>query len=112
MIHIRRLRAQRGCRCKFVHARVGAYMQMFRLKQVINVTGLSRMTIWRLERAGEFPQRRQLGLRSVAWLQSEVEEWIERRPVARRAGEEARRQSARSRARSVDMNHFTCSTKR
>jgi prophage regulatory protein len=58
-------------------------MMFLRLKQVISVTGLSRMTIWRLERAGEFPRRRQLGARSVAWLQSDVEQWIESRPVAR-----------------------------
>lgn len=56
-------------------------MNFLRLRQVISVTGLSRMTIWRLERAGEFPRRRQLGARSVAWLQSEVEQWIESRPA-------------------------------
>jgi prophage regulatory protein len=56
-------------------------MNFLRLRQVVSVTGLSRMTIWRLERAGEFPRRRQLGARSVAWLQSEVEEWIESRPA-------------------------------
>jgi prophage regulatory protein len=49
-------------------------MNFLRLRQVVSVTGLSRMTIWRLERAGEFPRRRQLGARSVAWLQSEVEQ--------------------------------------
>jgi prophage regulatory protein len=56
-------------------------MNFLRLRQVVSVTGLSRMTIWRLERAGEFPRRRQLGARSVAWLQSEVDAWIEWRPA-------------------------------
>ncbi|HVY83161.1 MAG TPA: AlpA family transcriptional regulator [Steroidobacteraceae bacterium] len=56
-------------------------MNFLRLRQVVSVTGLSRMTIGRLERAGEFPRRRQLGARSVAWVQSEVEEWIESRPT-------------------------------
>ena len=56
-------------------------MRFLRLKEVVGATGLSRMTIWRLERSGEFPRRRRLGPRSVAWLQSDVEQWIESRPV-------------------------------
>ncbi|MCX7143777.1 MAG: AlpA family phage regulatory protein [Proteobacteria bacterium] len=41
--------------------------------------GLSRTTIWRMERAGCFPRRRQLSSNSVAWLQSEVEHWKQSR---------------------------------
>ena len=44
--------------------------------------GLGRTTIWRMERAGEFPRRRQIGGNIVGWLSSEVDEWIESRPVA------------------------------
>jgi Phage integrase central domain/Arm DNA-binding domain/Prophage CP4-57 regulatory protein (AlpA) len=40
-----------------------------------------RRLIWRLECAGKFPRRRQLGPRSVAWLQSDVDEWIGGRPA-------------------------------
>jgi prophage regulatory protein len=39
-------------------------------------TGLSRMTIYRLENRSEFPQRKQLSPNSVGWLESEVDEWI------------------------------------
>ena len=60
---------------------LSAPMRMLRLKEVVRVKGLARMTIWRLERKGEFPLRRQLGPRSVAWLQGDVEEWIASRPV-------------------------------
>jgi prophage regulatory protein len=42
-------------------------MKFLRVKQVMQVTGLSRMTIYRLELAGEFPKRRQLSKNSVAW---------------------------------------------
>ncbi|MEP7247853.1 MAG: AlpA family transcriptional regulator [Gammaproteobacteria bacterium] len=74
-----------------------ARMSFLRLRQVVSVTGLSRMTIWRLERAGGFPQPRQLGARSVAWLQSEVEQWIESRPATGGAGcQSATRASRRS----------------
>lgn len=38
--------------------------------------GLSRTTIWRLERAGLFPKRRLLTDKIVAWDESEIDEWI------------------------------------
>ena len=44
------------------------------------ITGLSRTTRWRLERAGLFPKRRQIspgGL--IAWLESEIQEWLRER---------------------------------
>jgi len=44
-------------------------------------TGTSRTTIWRLERAGEFPRRRQIVGHRVGWLESEVNEWLASRPV-------------------------------
>lgn len=56
-------------------------MQMLRIKQVVAMTGLSRMTIYRLEKGGDFPSRRQLGSNSVAWLATEVSTWIESRPI-------------------------------
>jgi prophage regulatory protein len=45
-------------------------------------TGLGRTTIWRLEKAGQFPRRRKIGNGIVAWLESEVDEWIRSRPIA------------------------------
>ena len=45
-------------------------------------TGLSRSTVWRLERRGMFPKRRQLSPGTVGWLSSEVERWMEQRPSA------------------------------
>ena len=56
-------------------------MRFLRIGQVIDKVGLSRPTIWRLERAGEFPKRRQLGKRSVGWVEEEVEEWMQSRVV-------------------------------
>jgi prophage regulatory protein len=41
------------------------------------------MTIYRLELAGKFPKRRQLSENSVAWLEADIAEWIDSRPVAR-----------------------------
>jgi len=55
-------------------------MKLLRQKQVIDATGLSRMTIWRLERAGQFPQRRRLGPNAIGWVENEIDEWIASRP--------------------------------
>ena len=37
---------------------------------------LSPTTIWRLEKAGKFPKRRKISANRVAWVLSEVEDWI------------------------------------
>lgn len=45
-------------------------------KEVQELTGLSRTTIWRLERNGEFPARVQLSSTRIGWRFTEVQEWI------------------------------------
>ena len=50
------------------------------IKQLTEVTGLSAVTVWRKEKKGEFPARRQLGPRRVGWLAREVEDWLEATP--------------------------------
>ncbi len=54
---------------------------LLRWPEVKALTSLSRTTAWRFERAGTFPKRRQLGANSVAWLESEVFQWINSRPT-------------------------------
>ena len=54
--------------------------KILNVKQICEATGLSSVTIWRKEKAGEFPARRQLGLRRVGWLSREVDEWLEATP--------------------------------
>jgi prophage regulatory protein len=61
-------------------------MKFLRIRQVMQLTGLSRMTIYRLELAGEFPKRRQLSKNSVAWLDIDIAQWAESRPVSRLRG--------------------------
>ncbi|EBV4144157.1 AlpA family phage regulatory protein [Salmonella enterica subsp. enterica serovar Benin] len=40
------------------------------------MTGLSRSTVWRLEREGRFPKRKQTGKNSCAWLMSDLLLWM------------------------------------
>lgn len=61
-------------------------MKFLRIRQVMQLTGLSRMTIFRLELAGKFPKRRQLSENSVAWLESDIAAWADSRPIARLRG--------------------------
>jgi prophage regulatory protein len=57
-------------------------MKFLRIRQVMQLTGLSRMTIYRLELAGRFPKRRRLSENSVAWLESDIAEWADSLPIA------------------------------
>ena len=47
--------------------------------QAANMCSLSAVTIWRMEKRGEFPQRRQISANRVAYLESEVTDWMKSR---------------------------------
>ena len=57
-------------------------LKIMRLPDVVDATGLSPTTIWRWERAGRFPRRRQVGPNAVGWMSDEIQEWIRARPYA------------------------------
>lgn len=52
---------------------------ILRLKAVRALTGLSRSTIWRLCRRGEFPQPLKLTARLIGWRAAEVQRWLDSR---------------------------------
>ena len=54
--------------------------RMLRVAEVVSRTGLSRTSLWRRLRAGDFPRPIQLGPNSVGWRDSEIEAWLESRP--------------------------------
>lgn len=56
-----------------------------RLNKVIEMTGLSRPTVYRLIQQGKFPKQVKLGERSVAWVLEEVEQWMKDRISSSRA---------------------------
>lgn len=55
-------------------------MKLLTAEQVTELTGLSRTSVWRLERAGEFPSRVRLSPNRVAWRADELQEWVEGLP--------------------------------
>jgi prophage regulatory protein len=56
----------------------------WRLPTVRAHVGLGRSTIYRRLANGEFPMPYDLGGGRVAWLRSEVEDWMARRPRVER----------------------------
>ncbi|WP_263258976.1 helix-turn-helix transcriptional regulator [Pseudomonas oryzihabitans] len=51
-------------------------MRIIRLKEVMDITGLARSTIYKYIADKEFPAPLPLGDRCVGWLESEIQEWI------------------------------------
>ena len=53
--------------------------RVIRKPELFSKLSLSDATIWRLERAGKFPKRIQLGGNSVGWFLSEIEDWLDQK---------------------------------
>jgi len=56
---------------------------IIRLPELLQTVGLSRPSIYRLMKLGEFPQQVKIGLSAVGWTRAEVEQWIVERMNAR-----------------------------
>ena len=54
-------------------------MGYLRFTEVRRRVGLSRSTIWRLERQGLFVKRRRLSANAVGWPEDEIEAWLRAR---------------------------------
>jgi predicted DNA-binding transcriptional regulator AlpA len=55
--------------------------------ELIDIVGVSYVTVWNWMRAGTFPRGRDIGGRT-AWIESEVAAWIASRPIRRLKGDE------------------------
>lgn len=54
-------------------------LQIVRMKDVMFTTGLSKTTIYRLEKEGNFPKRVSLGARSVGWFKHDIQDFLKTR---------------------------------
>lgn len=61
----------------------GSSGRVLRLRQVKDRTGLGHDSVYRLMREGRFPQNFKLSERAAGWLESEIDEWIERHAALR-----------------------------
>lgn len=63
----------------------GVSNRILSIKGVINLTGLSKSTIYLYIKAGRFPSPVKLGLRRVGWLENEMQAWVQDRISESRA---------------------------
>ncbi len=54
-------------------------MRFLKLKEVMALTALGRSSIYKFMEENRFPKSVSLGDRAVAWVESEVEEWMHER---------------------------------
>lgn len=59
--------------------------QLYRIPELLRLLGLSRSTLFRMVKRGDFPRPLQIGLRAVGWRVDEVQQWIAERPRAGRS---------------------------
>lgn len=50
--------------------------RLLRIPEVLHLTGLSRTTVWRMEKAGLFPRRVKLSTNTVAYRESAIQAFI------------------------------------
>jgi len=50
--------------------------RLLRLHQVLDKTGLKRSQVYTYMKTDDFPKSIKIGPASVAWLESEIDEWI------------------------------------
>lgn len=55
---------------------------ILRIKSCETKTGLSRSSIWKRVKAGTFPAPLELGPKARGWRESDIENWLQSRPVA------------------------------
>ncbi|MBB1463612.1 AlpA family phage regulatory protein [Vibrio sp. SG41-7] len=51
-------------------------MRLIRMREVLDKTGLSKATLYRLIAAGKFPASIQIAYRAVAWEESQVDDYL------------------------------------
>ena len=54
-------------------------LRFMRMREVIEMLGVRRATIYRWMDAGDFPRSIALGGNSIAWSEKSVQEWMESR---------------------------------
>jgi prophage regulatory protein len=57
---------------------------VLRKNDIRRILNLSDPSIYRREKLGQFPKRISLGGKSVGWLKSEVDAWIEQKKAERK----------------------------
>lgn len=68
-------------------------VKVLRLAAVVDVTGLKRSMIYRLQAENRFPQSVKLTDYAVGWLDTEVQAWVKQRAARRQRQRDANTES-------------------
>jgi prophage regulatory protein len=63
------------------------HQYFLRLPAVLKRVGLSRSSIYSMISTGEFPKSIRISKRSVAWLETDVSDWIDERVLESRSSQ-------------------------
>ena len=53
---------------------------VIRIQELMQITGVSRSSIWRWVKSGDLPPPIALGPNCIGWLSAEIYKWLEDRP--------------------------------
>lgn len=63
---------------------LAAVDRVLRIGDVMSATGLSKSSIYVMQKAGTFPQGFSLGANSTGWMESDVQAWIAARAASKK----------------------------
>jgi prophage regulatory protein len=63
-------------------APVSSVKRVLSQKAVLDRVPVSRVTLWRMERAGLFPGRIKISQNRIGWIEADVDAWLEERKAA------------------------------
>ena len=52
-------------------------INLIKLNRVKSMTGLSKSSIYAMMHKDSFPKKIHIGVRGVAWIEAEIQQWIE-----------------------------------
>ena len=55
--------------------------RILRIKDVIKITAMSNSTIYELIKSNDFPRPKRIGKRAVGWLENDIQNWVDSRPL-------------------------------
>lgn len=81
-------------------------MALIRLAEVKEYTGLGRSSIYKYMNEGNFPKSVSLGERAIAWVDTEIEEWVQDK-IEQRDTEECNKHSNEKTAKVTEADVIT-----
>ena len=56
-------------------------LEVIRPKELSKMLSISQPTLWRMEKRGELPKKVQISERTVGWLKSDIQDWLESKKI-------------------------------